>query len=300
MSGRKIICFPGKNPKPEPEVHREMLLRCIEYGLARSNPDIAGQIEKGGSFEICAWNHVFYQEHAAATDEIPWLEEMLQAEGPTRADRRQARTLRLRIARMIYSLVDRFPWLISPLQSEHVKRLLDGSSQYFENLFGIGDDLRAKLRRQLQQAISEEQRILLIGHSMGSIIAYDTLWQLSREGVGTADIDLFLTLGSPLGLRYTQDRLLGYCETSVQCFPKNIRMWKNVSAQGDLVSIDRTLEGDFAPMRRLGLVEDIEDHCKGVFNWYRNADGLVPHRSYGYLVNPVVSGIIADWWTSGR
>jgi hypothetical protein len=40
----------------------------------------------------------------------------------------------------------------------------------------------------------------------------------------------------------------------------------------------------------------ITDHCDDIYNFYRNSDGLSCHRSYGYLVNPAVGEVIADWW----
>jgi hypothetical protein len=44
------------------------------------------------------------------------------------------------------------------------------------------------------------------------------------------------------------------------------------------------------------LVESIEDHCHGIYNYFRSDEGLKCHRSYGYMVSPAVGSIIADWW----
>ena len=49
-------------------------------------------------------------------------------------------------------------------------------------------------------------------------------------------------------------------------------------------------------MRDLGLIEKITDMDESIFNYFRNADGLNVHRSYGYLVNPRVGEVIAKWW----
>lgn len=48
-------------------------------------------------------------------------------------------------------------------------------------------------------------------------------------------------------------------------------------------------------MLDLGAIESIEDHCEGIYNFFRNEEGLNCHRSYGYLVNPAVGKVIADW-----
>jgi hypothetical protein len=47
-------------------------------------------------------------------------------------------------------------------------------------------------------------------------------------------------------------------------------------------------------MLRLGLISEIED-VPGIYNHYRGADGLNPHKSYGYLNHPAVAGRISRW-----
>jgi len=48
-------------------------------------------------------------------------------------------------------------------------------------------------------------------------------------------------------------------------------------------------------MLKYELVDSIEDHCKNLYNFYRDDKGLNCHRSYGYQVNPAVGEIIAKW-----
>ena len=79
-------------------------------------------------------------------------------------------------------------------------------------------------------------------------------------------------------------------------YPAVIRHWVNVSSVGDVTALDRYFHDDFRPMLELGLVKSIEDHTDGIYNFFHNEDGLNCHRSYGYLVNPAVGKIIADWW----
>ena len=80
------------------------------------------------------------------------------------------------------------------------------------------------------------------------------------------------------------------------------RVWQGccptsyLSAVGDVTAVDIEISDDFSPMTELGYTEKIEDHCAGIYNFFRNDEGLNPHRSYGYLVNPAVGRIIADWW----
>lgn len=144
--------------------------------------------------------------------------------------------------------------------------------------------------------LKNNEKVLLIGHSLGSVIAYDTLWELSHlENIETK-VDLFLTLGSPLGMNYVQSRIKGSQFKSNKKYPLNIKCWVNVSAEGDITALDQVFADDFAEMKDLNLIDSIEDHCQGIYNFFRNEDGLNCHRSYGYLVNPAVGKVIADWW----
>jgi pimeloyl-ACP methyl ester carboxylesterase len=167
--------------------------------------------------------------------------------------------------------------------------------RYRANSDGVAEDIRELLKKQLREAFAEGRRVLLIGHSMGSIIAYDALWELSRRERLAGRVDLFLTLGSPLGLHYIQERLLGYERDVPGRYPGNIARWVNIAAHGDLVAVDSTVADDFAPMVGLGLTASIED-VGGVFNYFRNERGLNVHRSYGYFVNATVGAEIAAWW----
>ncbi len=130
---------------------------------------------------------------------------------------------------------------------------------------------------------------------MGSVIAFDALWELTHKFTSSAKVDLFLTIGSPLGMSFVQKRLLGNEQESTERYPANIRRWYNISAFGELTALDREFADDFQKMKMLGLVEEIKDYYKGVYNYYRDEQGLNVHRSYGYLVNPVMGQVVADW-----
>ena len=61
---------------------------------------------------------------------------------------------------------------------------------------GVAVQTRAGLSAILEDASRRGELIILIGHSLGSVIAYDTLWELSRTS--QVQVKLLLTLGSPL------------------------------------------------------------------------------------------------------
>ena len=101
-------------------------------------------------------------------------------------------------------------------------------------------------------------------------------------------------------MSYVQHRMAGHKYTGSKRYPVNIRRWVNISAQGDITALDRVFADDFSEMKELGLLESITDHCEGIYNFFRNEEGLNCHRSYGYLVNPAVGKAIADWWQESQ
>ena len=105
-------------------------------------------------------------------------------------------------------------------------------------------------------------------------------------------------MGSPLGQSYIQKRLLGAREAGERRYPGNIRRWMNLSAVGDLTSIDPTLADDFEPMVKIGLVERIDD--LRLDNYFRLNGELNTHAEYGYLANGKTARMVADWWRSQR
>ena len=129
---------------------------------------------------------------------------------------------------------------------------------------------------------------------MGSVIAYESLWQLSRTDHDALRVDSLLTMGSPLGQQYIQKRIKGSDAIGAARFPANIRRWINVAAVGDLTALDPTLRNDFGAMLEFGLVACIDDH--EAYNWFRYEGELNAHSEYGYLLNPVTANIVVDWW----
>lgn len=295
MSKTHIIYVPGKSPKPEAEHHRDLLWRCMLEGLQRAEPDMVEDIEHHQkNFHIVAWNYAYYQNSHDTARDLPWIDALLNQHGPTQQDMHEAGSWRVNMLRLIYSVADQIPWLIRWLPKS-AKSTIEETNAYFENHGNIGYEIRGILKTLLRPMLDKNEAVLIIGHSLGSVIAYDTLWELSRNEVHTGKVD-FLTLGSPLGLKFIQRKLQGRQYPNKNRFPSNIRRWINLSSVGDTTAVDTNLKDDFGDMLKYGLVESIEDHCKGIYNFYRNEEGLDCHNAYGYLVNPAVGGIIAHWW----
>jgi hypothetical protein len=290
-----IIYVPGLLPKPEAGTHREALLRCLLAGVQRIDGHLAKDIASCAQcFDIVAWTYDFYGQHrdfgldAAAVDAV-----VARAEA-TQRDRDDASSWLRRIGRRLYSLGDRLPFLIPHIATERMELHLRDLRRYVKNRKGIAEHTRQMLKTPLLAAYKSGRPILLIAHSMGSVIAYEALWQLSREDNVALQIDLFLTMGSPLGQRYIQKRIKGNKETGARRYPDNLRGWINLSSVGDLTAIDPVLRDDFGEMTEFGLVDAIDD--REIYNWFRLNGVLNTHSEYGYLANGETARIIVDWW----
>ena len=293
----KIIFVPGKNPKPSPEDHRAMLWRCLRRGLELVDPSGAQRMAAHPDcFELIAWNAIYYGQVKDVDEDVPWIEALCHKTGPNAADVREALSWRNKRAHVLYTLGDLFPALIPLLPDPAVKSTIRETERYFRNQGSIGTHVRELLKTPLRQAFAAGDRVLLIGHSMGAVIAYDALWELTHLEANPGKVDLLLTLGSPLGMCFVQDRLLGFRDPYGQRFPCNIRHWVNIAAHGDLTALDPEVRNDFLPMIEQGCAESIEDKHRGVFNYFRNEKGLNEHRSYGYLVEQHVARAILAWW----
>ena len=136
------------------------------------------------------------------------------------------------------------------------------------------------------------KKILLIAHSMGSIIAYDVLTQFAPS----IPIHTFVTIGSPLGLPIIQSKIAAeHTEGSPQKVrlktPENIvSNWYNLSDLNDKIAMDYSLNDDFAENSRGVRAID-----KIVINNYEYGGSKNPHKSFGYLRTPEMAEIISDF-----
>jgi len=295
---KRIIYVPGKNPKPPAALHRQQLLRCLLQGVRRINPQVAEEISDSDCFSLVAWNRHFYESERDIEQIIPWVDHLLSHEDYPESDREAVRTVKYRLARALYKMGDLLPWLIPLIPDERIRASIRDTELYFNNKGNIACRLRDIQKQPLREAAAQDDKVLLIGHSMGSVIAFDSLWELHHLENMQHCVDCLLTIGSPLGMNYVQRRLIGLRNKQVPDYPGNVRNWVNISARGDLVALDPVLANDFRKMIEENHLESITDHRAGIYNHYRDEKGLNVHKSYGYLVNPVVARTITDWWTS--
>jgi|HubBroStandDraft_1064217.scaffolds.fasta_scaffold00063_2 hypothetical protein len=108
-------------------------------------------------------------------------------------------------------------------------------------------ETRKVVRERLSSLITADTR-LVIGHSLGSVVAYEVLCQMLPP-IAPA----FITLGSPLGLpKLVFDRLDPAPVNGRGCWPGSTTTWTNIAANNDIVAAVKSL----APLF-VGSVQDV-------------------------------------------
>ena len=292
---RRIIFVPGMKPKPPPDVHRRELMRCLSAGLARARPESAQLLgEASSSLTLISWTYRFYGEYRDIALDLPGIERILRDPDPSAEDIAEIESVERKIRRFWHVLGDSLPLFGRLIARPAMRLTMSEARRYLFDEDGVATEIREMLKTTLVEAWDAGEEVLLIGHSMGSVIAYDTLWELAHEARDTRVVSLFMTLGSPLASRLIRENLRGVSRSGRARYPTNIRCWENFAAKAEMTALHPHLERYFGEMVELGILERMADHVT-IYNHFRGHIGLNPHMSYGYLMAPEVAATIADW-----
>ncbi len=143
----------------------------------------------------------------------------------------------------------------------------------------IKDLIKLRLVTALEKYSNDD--VMLIAHSMGSIVAFDVL-SFVVPGI---KIDTFITIGSPLGLPLVVSKIASQYKPNPRgkknmVTPPGICCnWYNFSDVLDRVTFNYKLARRFKMNNNAVKPRDF-----GVVNDYHNQKGVHnPHKSYGYL-----------------
>jgi len=150
--------------------------------------------------------------------------------------------------------------------------------------------IRERLLRILEEHSDDD--IMLISHSMGSIIAFDVLAFVAPH----LTIKTFITMGSPLGIPVviskiaSEQKLRGNVTTHMITPPGIVGNWYNFSDILDKVAFNYKLSDDFSENTFRVKPSDFL-----VVNTYEMNGIRNPHKSYGYLRTPEFSKILNEF-----
>lgn len=161
----------------------------------------------------------------------------------------------------------------------------------------FGSEVRLRVTTLLEKAIKADDDILLIAHSLGSIVSYDVLWKFSHYAeyrhIRNKKINTLITIGSPLGDENVKRQLKGSQAKNRRRYPHNIEHWINFAAEDDYISHDPTLANDYKKMAELGLSKNISD--QRIYNMAVRDGSSNPHHGSGYLIHPQMSRVLKTW-----
>ncbi|MGW3282882.1 hypothetical protein [Nocardia rhamnosiphila] len=142
--------------------------------------------------------------------------------------------------------------------------------------------LREQVRDRVRAQITPETRVV-VGHSLGSVVAYETLCSMPGHPVRA-----LVTLGSPLGIpNLVFDRLDPAPEGGIGVWPgSDGLMWSNIADAGDVVALVKRLAplfGDTVTKRvRDGLVHnDVHAHSVAPYLTDKLTGEVVAEGLYG-------------------
>ena len=165
-------------------------------------------------------------------------------------------------------------FLRRPVAERLLRWFVKDTAAYF-----FDDEVCRKIKnRLLEQIPSSGEPFILVSHSQGTIVAFEVLSELEER----PDVSLFVTMGSPLGLREVQDLL----ERSLTLqIPPGVRAWHNFADRLDPVALDASLDMDFEPRGSINDHMVINERTKELLRFN-------PHSSVGYLANPAVRSVV--------
>jgi hypothetical protein len=284
MSASVVIGIHGLKNKPENNLLTRWWAMSLQEGL-QCNLGFASPL----AFELVYWADIQYPEPIPEAElDNPYITAdrhgPLPRYGGTALD-----TVRAIAEKWGGRAIDRGKDLIG--LDEHVDRLLGIAFDDLRDYYGKSD-VRNRVRNRLAHALQRhtDNRVCLLAHSMGSIIAYDVLRMLEQHSPG---IDHFVTIGSPLGLPVVTQHVRE--EFSNTLVPQHVRQWTNLADPRDKIALDCSLANDYRPTP--GGIRVQDDLVRN--DYVDRAGKNDQHNGYGYLRTPELSDIVHRFLGAG-
>ena len=305
---RTIIFVHGRGFKPPGEAYLDVMLAALASGVEYDRPDC---METFASLNKClayygdlnneylASDGEVYDEALDISDRLDTLHQLKSIDRKKGFGVKNYDKLPGKSALSEFAVSALAPVLSAiGVQKRIVARLNKDLGEYWRRDSALRASVLDRVRSAICAAIDNDERVMLVSHSTGNIVAYDALWQLSHdaqfsESYGDAKIDVWLTLGSPLGDTTVRKQLLGGDRRGRERYPANVLAWHNVAAEDDYVAHDRTVADDYKAMMKQRQISSIRDYR--VYNLAIRYGRSDPHCSIGYLCHPRVIKILVDW-----
>ncbi len=305
--GKSIIFVHGRHFKPKQEVLMAHWVDALSHGIARDAASESLAFESATksmayygdiSNEFLAETGSEYDETSDIKDRKKCLK-LLKEHKKSQFTKKNYESLPGQNS-WKEALADTFAAALSlvRLSDPLIAQVAPDIREYWNDESDFATNVRFPMIAPLKEAMDRNDDICIISHSLGTMIAYDTLWKFSRMGeyrpnYSDKKVSLWITLGSPLSDETVKRHLKGASATGERRYPNNVETWLNFSAEDDFISHDQVLADDFSEMQELGLVDSITD--EGIYNLSVREGQSNPHHESGYLIHPKVVAALLDW-----
>jgi glycerol-3-phosphate dehydrogenase len=294
-----VIGIHGLGEKPPAHVLRAWWLQSIREGAKRSQIEL-NEFE----FELVYWADILHptpldpevsDQRSPLFVAEPYVPSMQSTPPSTRGlKRRIVEFLEEKFSRIL--LNDDFTINYQSVTDGLIRRYFKDLDSYYSTKpipDGATEADREKIRNRLTAVLEKHEgdRILLIAHSMGSIVAFDVL-DLNPH----LQIDTLVTIGSPLGFPVVIGRMAverggaGSRERAMQ-IPESIRQaWYNLADIEDYVAFDFNIADDF--VANAAGVKPVDVQVVNDYVYRRNRN---PHKIYGYLRTNRLAELVGDF-----
>ena len=298
-----IVGIHGLGNKPPKAILQDWWLKSIREGLDKINKERVSV-----PFELVYWADITNAKPldlSVNDKENPlFIDEVYKKGNQTRVKKQTS--LKVKIIKYIEEQIDKI--FLNDDLSINFKDVTDKLiHHYFKELeiyyredcksitnpeCNVKKDIQDRLKLILKKY--KGYQILLISHSMGSIVAFDVLSDIEN----VKPIDTFVTIGSPLGIPVIVSRIFAEQKNKNRDIqkpsaPDNIlKSWYNMSDMEDKVALDHTLNDDFDPNKNGVSAIDVT-----VVNNYEMNNEENHHKSFGYLRTTEMANIIHKFLT---
>ncbi len=299
---RVIIGIHGLGNKPPGKVLEIWWKASIREGLKR-----IGKPKNFFNFKMAYWSHCLYETpmNTAIRDEkSPFYIKEPYVHDQGRQEEEKSNNLRKKILHNLEAgmekifLNDDLTVNYSSINDFIIHHFFSDFEKYYRSDCILAPERNQKARDVIDAQLADilyknrKNKILLIAHSMGSIVAYHVL----TEVVPSIPVDTFVTIGSPLGLPVIKSKIVaeGRTKTSENFrlrTPENIiSSWYNLADLKDKIAMDYALHDDYEENSRNVRVID-----KIVNNNYIYRKTKNHHKSFGYLRTTEMAEIIFEF-----
>jgi PGAP1-like protein len=300
-----IVGIHGLSNKPEKQLHLLTWIDSINEGLENLKMPVPEY-----DFYLVHWSDLLYK-YPRHNDPIFYFDKLYDKEPYAKAEPGSLKeyqdswvdSIKAQVSDKADGLLDFVAndYIVGNLIDDILKDKLQDLAFYYNNKQQITDRQGKKrrvkdvLRSELVEELSKHQncQIMLISHSMGTIIAYDAL-RLAGKDADAPSIEHFVTLGSPLGIPHVKMKIAEE-NSSVKGKPdlEQVRTpsivkksWVNFSDKRDKISFDTHISDDYSQNLQGVKVKD-----NLIWNDYispitRKGN---PHKIFGYLRSPEVA-----------